>query len=85
MNLLSGTLAFNSEMPEISFACQVQHPLQGMKLKLVQANSKREAINVAHLDGETRNKIFEVIECVAIGEEQFKDKTFRKEFDNTPI
>ena len=43
-----------------SFACQVYHPETGEKLTLVQANSREEAIGIAHLKEGSKYRYFEV-------------------------
>jgi len=73
-----------ASMPEISFACQVQHPTRGIELKLVQANSREEAVEIAHLKEESKYRIFEVKQCIIIGEETFKDSSFQRDFEKTP-
>ena len=71
-------------MPEISFACQIYHPETGEELKLVQANSREEAIGIAHLKNDSKHKYFEVRECVIVGEERFRDSKFQRNFQETP-
>ena len=73
-----------ASMPEISFACQVYHPKTGEELKLVQANSREEAIGIAHLKEGSKHKYFEVRQCVIIGEERFRDSRFQRTFEETP-
>ena len=85
VKLLSNALITNAAMPETSFACQVIHPNQGVKLVLVQSDFKNEAIEIAGLDQNTRTINLDVIECIVIGEEKFKDKIFRKIFDKNPM
>ena len=73
-----------ASMPEISFACQVYHPETGEKLKLVQANSREEAMGIAHLKEDSKHRYFEVRECVIVGEERFRDSKFQRNFQETP-
>ena len=73
-----------ASMPQISFACQVYHPETGEKLKLVQANSREEAMGIAHLKEDSKHRYFEVRECVIIGEERFRDGKFQRTFQETP-
>ena len=84
VSCLTITPSTNAEMPDTSFACQIQHASQGIRLELVQANSKNEAIDVANLDKDAKNRVIDVIECIVIGEEKFRDKTFEKRFNSTP-
>ena len=73
-----------ASMPQISFACQVYHPETGEELKLVQANSREEAIGIAHLKEGSKYRYFEVRQCVIIGEEAFKDSSFQRDFEKIP-
>ena len=73
-----------ASMPEISFACQVYHPETGEKVTLVQANSREEAIGIAHLKEGSKYRYFEVRQCVIIGEETFRDGSFQRNFEKTP-
>ena len=73
-----------ASMPQIGFACQVYHPETGEELKLVQANSREEAIGIAHLKNDSKHKYFEVRECVIVGEERFRDSKFQRNFQETP-
>ena len=73
-----------ASMPEISFACQVYHPKAGEEVTLVQANSREEAIEIAHLKEGSKHRYFEVRQCVIIGEETFKDSSFQRTFEKTP-
>ncbi len=71
-------------LPDHSFACQIQHFEKGIELKLVQAKSIDEAIEVAQRDKHGKEKISEVIQCVEVGKEKFRDRNFQKDFENTP-
>ena len=73
-----------ASMPEISFACQVFHPETGEELKLVQANSREEAIGISHLKEDSKQRYFEVRQCVIVGEERFRDSRFQRNFEKTP-
>ena len=73
-----------ASMPDTSFACQIYHPETGEELKLVQANSREEAIGIAHLKNDSKHKYFEVRECVIVGEERFRDSKFQRNFQETP-
>ncbi len=73
-----------ASMPQIGFACQIYHPETGEELKLVQANSREEAIGIAHLKNDSKHKYFEVRECVIVGEERFRDSRFQRNFEETP-
>ena len=73
-----------ASMPQIGFACQIYHPETGEELKLVQANSREEAIGIAHLKNDSKHKYFEVRECVIVGEERFRDSKFQRIFQDTP-
>ena len=84
MALFYATQNSVAAMPEISFACQVYHPKTGEELKLVQANSREEAIGIAHLKESSKHKYFEVRQCVIIGEEKFRDSSFQRNFEKTP-
>ena len=81
LNAVQNSIA---SMPEISFACQVLHPTKGEELKLVQANSRQEAIEIAHLKEGSKHRVFEVRQCVVIGEETFRDSIFQRNFEKTP-
>ena len=73
-----------ASMPQIGFACQIYHPETGEELKLVQANSREEAIGIAHLKNDSKHKYFEVRECVIVGEERFRDSKFQRNLQETP-
>ena len=84
MALLNAFQNSSASMPEISFACQVHHPETGEELKLVQANSREEAIGIAHLKEGSKYRYFQVRQCVIIGEETFRDGSFQRNFEKTP-
>jgi len=84
MTLFYTTQNSIAAMPEISFACQVYHPKAGEEVTLVQANSREEAIEIAHLKEGSKHRYFEVRQCVIIGEETFKDSSFQRTFEKTP-
>ena len=84
MTLFYTTQNSIAAMPEISFACQVYHPKAGEEVTLVQANSREEAIEIAHLKEGSKHRYFEVRQCVIIGEEAFKDSSFQRTFEKTP-
>mgnify|MGYP001174714500 FL=1 len=84
MALFYATQNSIAAMPEISFACQVYHPKAGEEVTLVQANSRKEAIEIAHLKEGSKHRYFEVRQCVIIGEEAFKDSSFQRNFEKTP-
>ncbi len=73
-----------ASMPEISFACQVYHPETREEVTLVQANSREEAMEIAHLKNDSKHRYFEVRQCVIIGEERFRDSSFQRNFEKTP-
>ena len=73
-----------ASMPQIGFACQIYHPETGEELKLVQANSREEAMEIAHLKNDSKHRYFEVKQCVIIGEERFRDSKFQRNFQETP-
>ena len=73
-----------ASMPEISFACQVYHPETGEEVTLVQANSREDAIGIAHFKEGSKYRHFEVRQCVIIGEETFRDSSFQRNFEKTP-
>ncbi len=82
--LLSISQTSKATFPEISFACQVIHPIKGEKLKLVQANTREEAIEIAQLKEDSKLQLLQVKQCVVIGEETFRDSSFQRDFDKTP-
>ena len=84
MALLNSFQKSVASMPQISFACQVYHPETGEKLKLVQANSREEAMGIAHLKEDSKHRYFEVRECVIVGEERFRDSKFQRNVQETP-
>ena len=84
MALFYATQNSIAAMPEISFACQVYHPKAGDEVTLVQANSRKEAIEIAHLKEGSKHRYFEVRQCVIIGEETFRDGIFQRNFEKTP-
>ena len=73
-----------ASMPQIGFACQIYHPETGEELKLVQANSREEAIGIAHFKEGSKYRHFEVRQCVIIGEETFRDSSFQRNFEKIP-
>lgn len=73
-----------ASMPQISFACQVYHPETGEEVTLVQANSREDAIGIAHFKEGSKYRHFEVRQCVIIGEETFRDSSFQRNFEKTP-
>ena len=84
MTLFYTTQNSIAAMPEISFACQVYHPETGEEVTLVQANSREDAIGIAHFKEGSKYRHFEVRQCVIIGEETFRDSSFQRNFEKTP-
>ena len=82
--IISFSFTAAAYLPDHSFACQIQHLEKGMKLKLVQAESIDEAIEIAQLDEQGKEKISEVIQCLEVDKEKFRDRTFQKNFENMP-
>ena len=84
MALFYATQNSIAAMPEISFACQVHHPKAGEEVTLVQANSREDAIGIAHFKEGSKYRHFEVRQCVIIGEETFRDSSFQRNFEKIP-
>lgn len=78
------------DLPENSFACQVQakNGLQG--LVLVQTDNRKMAFDSASnsiastLNGR-QSATIAVVECIKLPEGRFIDSTFQKFFENTPL
>ena len=84
LSFLSFHFSANADLPDYSFACQIQQIERGITLKLVQAKSIDEAVEVARLGEKGKEKIYEVIQCIEIGKENFRDRIFQKNFENMP-
>lgn len=78
------------DMPENSYACQVQakNGIQG--LVLVQADNKKMAFDTASrstaltMNG-TRSETIAAVECIDVPKGRFTDSTFQRFFEEAPL
>ena len=92
LTILAALLSASSsarDMPEKSFACQVQakNGIQG--LVMVQTDNRKMAFDLASnstastLNGK-QSAAIAVVQCIELPAERFTDSTFQKFFETTP-